>query len=466
MRPADARVSGPIQPFVALVRGFDPSTMPALSRANYKRELVASLFLPFLLTGVETGVITVLVRLAFDGVVPDPQLNFIVAMLGASKALANISSFLWVRVNHGRDKLSFTIRVLTTMAVMVALLALVPRTPLGLWIMALGVMSMRFVWSGFLTIRSTIWNANYPRSVRARVTGNFTIVQVILVGLLGLGMGEAMDRYEGSFRILLVAGAGVGSLGILSLSRIRVRGHRRLMRDEAADVGDGRPSFNPLSVVGVLASDRAFAGYMGCMFLLGLGNLMVPPLLAIVLKERFDLGYAPGILITTTLPMLVMPLAIPLCARLLAHLHVVQFRVAHAWVFALANALFFVAAWRMEVWLLYVASIVQGAAFGGGALAWNLGHLDFAPAHRASSYMGVHVTLTGVRGLIAPFLGVSVYVALEHAKPGSGSWVFAISAVLSVLGAFGFLALATRMKLGERERTEGVETLPPGREGV
>jgi len=38
--------------------------------------------------------------------------------------------------------------------------------------------------------------------------------------------------------------------------------------------------------------------------------------------------------------------------------------------------------------------------------------------------------------------------------------------VLSVLGAFGFLALATRMKLGERERTEGVETLPPGREGV
>jgi hypothetical protein len=351
------------------------------------------------------------------------------------------------------------------MAVMVALLAAVPRTPIGLWIMVIGVMSMRLVWSGFLTIRSTIWNANYSRTVRARVTGNFTIVQVILVGALGLAMGQAMDLYEGSFRILLVAGAIIGSIGILNLSRIRIRGHRRLMRDEADDV-EGRPSFNPLSVLAVLGADRAFAGYMGCMFLLGLGNLMVPPLLAIVLKERFDLGYAAGILITTTLPMLVMPFAIPICARILSHMHVVRFRVIHAWVFAVANALFFLAAWRMDVWLLYVASIVQGAAFGGGALAWNLGHLDFAPAHRASSYMGVHVTLTGVRGLIAPFLGVSVYVTLEHAQPGSGSWVFALSALLSVLGAFGFLALAIRMRIGERERTEGVETLPPGREGV
>jgi hypothetical protein len=91
--------------------------------------------------------------------------------------------------------------------------------------------------------------------------------------------------------------------------------------------------------------------------------------------------------------------------------------------------------------LLYVSAVIQGLAFGGGVLAWNLGHLDFAPAHRASEYMGVHVTLTGLRGLIAPFLAVGIWKGLEYLSPGAGAWTFAFCAGLSALGGLGFLRL-------------------------
>lgn len=459
--------------------------MPRMVRANYSYELLSSALLPFMLTGVETGVMAVLVRKAFDGVVPAAQLNVIVAVIGASKALANVVSFLWVRLNHGHDKVRFILGLQVSMAVLILLLAATPRTPLGLVLLTVGVLATRAIWSGFITIRSTIWNVNYERSVRAVVTGKFATLQVIVIGLLGWGMGEAMDANENSFRVLLVVGVVIGAVGIWSWSRVRVRGERRLRREERRD--DGGPSFNPLAMFSLLAGDRPFAAYMGCMFVLGTGNLMVGPLVAIVVVEKFHLGYEGGIRATNTIPFLLMPVLIPLWSRMLSRMHVVQFRVIHAWVFTLANVLFFLAVWQVQPWLLFVAAGVQGIAFGGGALAWTLGHLDFAPAHRASQYMGVHVTLTGVRGLIAPFVGVTLYLLLEKAGEAGralvtldphpptvvrvlaamdGSWVFTLCFTLSATGAVGFACLARWMHVREGVRTEPVETTPPSQAGV
>src|SRR5690606_477721 len=98
-------------------------------------------------------------------------------------------------------------------------------------------------------------------------------------------------------------------------------------------------------------------------------------------------------------------------------------------------------------WLLYVAATSQGAAMAGGMLAWQLGHHDFAPKERASEYMGVHVTLTGVRGLFGPVLAVSLYNALENYRDHSGAYVLVICLSLVLAGAFGFLAMARKMDL-------------------
>ena len=55
--------------------------------------------------------------------------------------------------------------------------------------------------------------------------------------------------------------------------------------------------------------------------------------------------------------------------------------------------------------------------------------------------MAVHVTLTGFRGLTAPFIGVAIYNAIENARPGEGSWSFAIALVVTTAGALGFYYL-------------------------
>jgi len=437
--------------------------MPRLARRNYLLELRATCFVPFILTGVETGVASVTVKNAFEGVVDPARLDAAVAIVGAAKALANIASFVWVRLGHTRDKVRFTVGIQWLMLAVVASLAVVPRTEAGMWAFAGIVVLSRVVWAGFLTLRSTMWRANYARSVRARITGKFATVQVVAIGALGVGFGAAMDLHDQAFRVLIPLGCLLGVFGIRSWSRLRVRGHRSMLLAEAKDEGADRPSFNPLALAMVLVRDRGYRRYMGAMFTLGLGNLMIPSLLAIVVRERFEMGYLEGILVTGSIPMLVMPLAIPAWASLLDRTHVARFRMVHSWAFIAAHACLLIGVQSGQVGFLYLGSVVLGTAFAGGALAWTLGHLDFAPPEKTSQYMGVHVTLTGVRGLIAPFLGVVLYRWFEGVDPGAGSAVFGLAMAAGMLASLMFAR--TARGLLEPDRPDPLETTPPSRAG-
>ena len=94
--------------------------------------------------------------------------------------------------------------------------------------------------------------------------------------------------------------------------------------------------------------------------------------------------------------------------------------------------------------------MVQGVARGGGSLAWQLGHNDFAEPDQLSAYMGIHVTLTGVRGAMAPFLGIFLYLGWDlqwWSFTGMGAGLFLVSAALSVVSWNGFRRLHRRMQL-------------------
>jgi hypothetical protein len=93
----------------------------------------------------------------------------------------------------------------------------------------------------------------------------------------------------------------------------------------------------------------------------------------------------------------------------------------------------------------------MGIARGGGTLAWQLGHNDFARQDQLAAYMGVHVTLTGLRGAIAPFLGILLYTGWSGQWiflpwEGIGPWVFGVAAVISGLAGWGFNSLYRHMK--------------------
>lgn len=418
--------------------------MPALSRANYRRELAASCLFPVALAAVEGSVAAVIVKNAFAGVVSDARLAVTVGVIGSAGELANITSFAWAALAHGRRKVRFIATLQGIVVAMVAVVAVAPRTAVGLWMLAAAVLVARVCMAGVFTLRPTVWRANYERKARTRATGKFSTIQVMVVACVALLIAAGCDASQGWFRAMLLGACVAGAAGVAAYSRIRVRGHGRLVRAEREGLED-RPSFNPASLWRVLKGDRHYAAFMGAMFIIGTGNIMLTAPLTLTLAEQFHLGAMASMVVTSTLPLLVIPFAIPFWTRLLSRRHVVRFRVLHSWVFVASQSVVLLAAVLNRLELMYIAAMFQGVAFAGGSLAWNLGHLDFAPAHRASHYMGVHVTLNGVRGLLAPIVAVTIYESLRAWRPGAEHWVFAFSVVLCAAGAMGFAWVARSM---------------------
>ncbi|MCA9303737.1 MAG: hypothetical protein KC996_06415 [Phycisphaerales bacterium] len=421
--------------------------MPWLSRPSYALELRSAFFLPWAIAATEGSVIGFIVRKLFDGVVDATLLNYIVGALIAAPALANITSFLWAMLANGKKKIPFITALQLLLLVAVSLMALAPRTPAGLFMLVSAAFAARILLAGIVTVRSTVWGVNYPID-RARMTGKVQAVSVTINSLIAIGLGLAMQASENSYRLLLPIGGIVALVGVSSYARIRVRGERMILRAEKCATRDGQRS-SLMNIARVLIDDREYRNYQLCQLLIGMGNMMSWAPFVIIAKEQFGLDYLPGLVLTQVIPLIMMPIFIPMWARLLDRVHVEQFRAIHSWVFVASFTLALFASQFSVVALMFAAQILRGIAFGGGALAWNIGHLHYVKADRSSDYMAVHVTLTGLRGLTAPFIGVAIYNLFESRSPGNGSWVFAVGIAIITIGGLGFVHLARRRIAGQ-----------------
>ncbi|MEM0983304.1 MAG: MFS transporter [Planctomycetota bacterium] len=425
------------------VMSFSPTRMPPMTRVNYRREVVAAMFLPWIIAVVEGGVAGVIVNKYFSGEVSRGLLDAAVAVVTAAPAFANILSFLFVRLTHGKHK----VRSITVLQIAVVLMAVgmaaAPKSDVGLVLLATCASLARCFLAGVVTLRASVWRQNYPREARARLTGRISAIQTLTIALAGFVIGWAMDVDEDAFRWLIPMIAVASLAGVGLWSRVRVRRHRQLLTTEQADDPSDGPSFNPLGVLRVLKRDKLFAWYMGSQFLLGFANMMCFSTLVILVEERFELGYTKSMLINHGIRLALITLTVSMWAKLLDGMHVAKYRSIHTWTFAVMTMLFFVGGVAQIEWLLYAAATVHGLAFAGGSLAWNIGHNDFADDANASQYMTAHVTLTGLRGLIAPFAGIYIYRWFEGAfGEHAGSYTFALASGLIMVSAVMFFGLA------------------------
>lgn len=431
------------------LRGFHPRSIPPMQRANYARELLSWALLPMMLGAIEGGTISVLVKKAWTDVpgVPPGVLDFAVALVSAAPNFANLTSFLWARLGAGRDKIRFIAGIQVVTCLCVGAVALMPVNAWGLLGTCFLVLVARVCWTGVITARTAVWRQNYPKESRASIAGKMATMQSVMLALAGWIVGAGMDLSPGAFHVVFPVLAVLGLWGNQIFRRIRLRGATRLARAERATGGPVRLSANPAHGAraagealrtnwDVLVRDREYRRFMTWMFVFGLGNLMIGAPQAIFLEDRLHATYLQAILATTVVPLIVMPLAIPLWARLLDRAHIVRFRAIHGWSFVAAAGVMWVAAIAQQLWLFYVAGALMGVGFAGGSLAWNLGHQDFATPEQDGLYMSVHVTLNGIRGVIAPFVAVGLYAWLG--THGLETWAFFACFLVNVLGVLGF----------------------------
>ena len=389
---------------------------------------------------IEGGTAAVMVRSLFGDAVAGIAVDLVLAVVSAAPAWSNLASLLYARRAQGRPKVQFLRPLLFAMAACVGALALLPVGGVGLVAFLVLYGLARLLWAGVDTVRSVIWSVNYPRRLRARITGRIMVNGSIALAASGLVLGCLLEHDDPWYRAAILAAAACGVAGSFAFKHFRVRQESRLLADELARVREGA-RFDLGGIRDLLVRDAGFRRYMFAMSVFGAGNLMLTPLLVVCLDDVLHLSELVQIAVTAALPILVMPFAIQPWARFLDRRHVVVYRSVHAWV-AVGGVLLLASAVVARLPLLiWPGALLMGISLAAGSLGWSLGHNDFAPRGEETRYMALHVTLTGLRGLIAPPAAILAYHGLQRGWAGAEPWVMLLPVVLIVWGAWLFTSM-------------------------
>ena len=460
-------------PFESL-KNFHPASQPLMARPSYAHELVTASTFPLAVAMLEAGVIGVLAKKTFH------VSEFELATIMAAPIFANLTSFLWAMLARGWRKIPIISALQATVLLLLVVISFLPTVSPGPAMLVAAVILTRCALAGMVTLRSTVWRQNYPQAFRARITGRFTVIASLIIAIGPLVGFYIQDLAPDSFRWLYRAVALIAAIGVVSFSRIGLRGEKQLIKYERQAIAKPQPHGGPGRVYAfepkanhtqrhtvwtVLREDHNYRWYMVWQFVGGMANLIgnfALIRLVIQLTEGHQYQYTQSILLTTTIPMAVAMVTIAWWARYFDKVHIARFRTRQGLFWIAAQFSNWLAGLTGIVGLFALPRIVDGASRGGGMLAWNLGHNDFADRRMVPLYMGIHVTLTGVRGFLAPYLAiVLLYGWTPDAIPGLpagtfpafhgiGAHVFLVTTLLAFIAEVGFMRLR-----GVVERQQG-----------
>lgn len=426
--------------------------VPIMARRNYLIE-VRHVMLWGVFAGMFEGSISsIIVSLTF---VADPWL---ISIVMASPMCANLLGLVWGSVATGRRKLPLFMGLAAGTAATIASIGLTPATPVGGWVFAAQIVVARVLLSGCLTVRSALWKRNYPTASRGRIAARLQMARFAFGIITVVVVMKLFTKWPRSYVYAYPTAALLGLLAILVIRSMHVRGEKtelaqldRLRRVSSSPPPSGLRVLLR-SGIKVLRDDPDYRRYMLGMTLLGSANIMTMPLMTIIITKQLMLSYFDSGNLLEVLPRLLMLASLGPWAGLFDRVGVVRFRIinASAWaglsVFGglgatvicyMPDFLDALPVFVTAVSLIALARLCEGVGKGGGAIAWNIGHLHFAKSVEAEAYMGVHVFLTGIRGLIMPFVGTFLYLRY-------GPLAFVVSTALSLAGILTFAALARR----------------------
>ena len=165
--------------------------------------------------------------------------------------------------------------------------------------------------------------------------------------------------------------------------------------------------------------------------LLGIGNLICLPIrYEYLANQKFgiDANNATIAIIMVAIPAIAKIASTYIWANLFDKLKLMTTRNLLNGFFLMSVLLFFISD---NILLIALASALQGIAIGGGKIFWSLWVTKITNQELVSSYMSIHMALTGVRGSLAPFIG---YWILNQSNPQIvgyiGAFLIGVSMIL------------------------------------
>ncbi len=278
------------------------------------------------------------------------------------------------------------------------------------WLYVSGVCFAFIALGAGMPLMAQIYRKHYTDKSRGRLFSISSLLRTAVVALAGWSFGIWLQNgaYQGLFVIYAVSSL-VAAGCVFAMAPVRLRASNRIRWFDA---------------MRHVRLDAPFRKLLVAWMYLGFGNLI-----AIALFVEFIVNPKYGIalsadrsgLVTSTIPMIAAMVTVVPWGSVFDRLPFYSMRALVNLVF-IAGILIYYLGYNLGGGMaaLVIGITLHGIARSGGEILWSLWTTRFADGERVAEYQSVHSFMTGIRGLLSPFLAFGV-VAI--AGPVTVAWV-------------------------------------------
>lgn len=373
---------------------------------SFKKDLLSTIFVGVFLASTTP----------FFGVIARRQFSaspFHLSIISSAAGIGQIFSFYWGYIIRAkRDKLKMVV-IPSALARGVFLL-----TPLVSSITAFLLIILMYQIISYISTPAyvEVIKAMYPDIVRARLMGIVRMVNNLVVIIITPIAGHLISST--GFKWTFFLGSIFGIISSLIFSKVNLRPDYSLS------------STSYVSIKNILAIpflDRKFGTYLIIFFMYGLGNWLSNPIYPIVLVDRLK-ATSVQVGFISTISSSLSAVSYIFWGRYIDRgnpIHVLALVFLLDFLIPLGYLL---ASIRPIYLFVVISAVVSGIANAGIDLGVMNTILRIAPSTEIASYMALHSTFVGIRGILGPFLGATLYSFI------GSTGVFSINITTAILG--------------------------------
>ena len=316
--------------------------------------------------------------------------SFQMALISSAPFMGALFTLYWARLSATAvSQMGFFVKVklLARAVILFAFLAINP------WIFILLVFLNSLLEQAGSPAYVRIMKEIYSDDYRGRAMGYVRMEMALVAVFTAYLGGFLLDHF--SYRYIFPVGAVFGILSVTYFGRIKVQKNNAKQKRK-------KQGILPREILEVFKKDRPFALFETIFFIQGFANLMIMPLFPIFLVDYLGIS-------NTSMGKLVSLSSVFLISSYLFWGHYIDKKgpcrsmALSSFLASFIPLCYFFAS---TIWYIVPASIISGFTMGAGELARVNFITNRTKSKDIHTYQGIDFTLMGLRGVIAPFLGV------------------------------------------------------------
>ncbi len=299
----------------------------------------------------------------------------------------------------------------------------------------LPILFITYLFNSFIIpAQNTIFQKNYTDKNRTLLFGISTSLYSIFTLISSTIIGKVLDLNEDLFGIIYLLCGISGFLALIFLSKIRLN-EKKIQRKIKFDI-----STPALNMIREFKNNKYFFQFEVAFTIYGMGILLIFAVIPQFLVNKIQMSYYEISFVRVFLLHSVFAILMPLSAYLNKYIHPIGLTgVSFFTLFIFSTFIGFIPHQTVLPikTLVILAFFIYAVAMTGVEITWFLGSIYFTMGKDAIVHQSIHVSLTALRGLLAPPLGLLIMTKVnEIAAFLTGGFFFLISSIV-MLNLYG-----------------------------